>query len=74
MKSNMFRRTSEDQQIRQADDKKSDDELYDDAIDKDTADYYERSRKNKIRFQRLDIWIAVGLYLVSSSIALALLF
>jgi hypothetical protein len=74
MKSNMFRRTSEDQQTSQADDKKSDDELYDDAIDKDTADYYERSRKNKIEIQRLDIWIAVGLYLVSSSIALALLF
>jgi hypothetical protein len=74
MKSNMFRRTSKDQQTRQADDQLSDDELYDDAIDKDTADYYERSRKNKIEIQRLDIWIAVGLYLVSSSIALALLF
>jgi len=74
MKGNTFRRTSEDQRTGQADDQVSDDELYDDAIDKDTADYYERSRKNKIRYQRLDIWIAVGLYLVSSSIALAILF
>lgn len=74
MKIKSFRRSSEDQRARQADDQVSDDESYNDAIDKDTADYYERSRENKIRFRRLDIWIAVGLYLVSSSIALALLF
>jgi len=74
MKSDTFRQTSEDQRTCQADDQVSDDELYDDAIDKATADYYERSRRNKIKFQRLDIWIAVGLYLVSSSIALAILF
>jgi hypothetical protein len=74
MKSITFRRTSEDQRTSQADDQISDAELYDDAIAKASADYYERSRKNKIKFQRLDIWIAVGLYLVSTSVAFVFLF
>jgi hypothetical protein len=74
MKSITFRRTSEDQRTSQADDQISDAEMHDDAIAKASADYYERSWKNKIKFQRLDIWIAVGLYLVSTSVAFVFLF
>jgi hypothetical protein len=74
MKSIKFRRTSQDQRTSQADDQISDAELHDDAIAKASADYYERSWNNKIKFQRLDIWIAVGLYLVSTSVAFVFLF
>ena len=52
MKRNKFKRNSEDQI--------SDDELYDDALGKASADCYERSRKTRIKVQRLDIWIDVG--------------
>jgi len=73
MKRNEFRRTSKDQQISQAEDQIADDELYDDAISKATADYYERSWKSRIKDRQLDIWIAVGLYLILSSVAFVVL-
>jgi len=61
MKHNEFRQSSEDQV--------SDDTRYDDALVKASADYYERSWKNRIKVQQLDIWIAVGLYLILSGVA-----
>jgi hypothetical protein len=69
MKRNKFGRTSKDQQISQAEDQIADDELYDDAINKTTADYYERSWKGRVKDRQLDIWIAVGLYVILSSVA-----
>ena len=48
----------------------ADGELYDDAISKATADYYEQSWKSRIKDRQLDIWVAIGLYLVLSSVAL----
>ena len=61
MKRNKFRRTSEDQV--------SDDKRYGDALVKASADYYERSWRNRIKVQQLDIWIAVGLYLILTGVA-----
>ncbi len=66
MKHNKFKPTPEDQM--------SDDELYDDALDKFSADYYERRAKNRIKFQAEGMWIAVALYLVLSSVAFVVLF
>jgi hypothetical protein len=56
MKRNKFEPTPEDQI--------SDDELFDDVISKASADYYERSWKDRIKDRQLDIWITVGLYLL----------
>jgi hypothetical protein len=69
MKRNKFRQTSKDQQISQAEDQIADGELYDDAISTSTVDYYERSWNSRIKDRQLDIWIAVGLYLILSSVA-----
>ena len=65
MKRDEFRQSSEDQI--------SDGELFDDALGKASADYYDRSWKNRLKIQKPDIWIAVGLYLVLSSVAFVLL-
>ena len=69
MKSKKSRRTLRDQQISQEEDQIADGELHDDAISQASADYYERSWKSRIKDRQLDIWIAVGLYLVLSSVA-----
>ena len=74
MKRNKFKPTPEDQQISPADDQISDDELYDDALDKASADCYERVAKTRIKVQAQDILIAVALYLVLSSVAFVVLF
>lgn len=73
MKRNKFNRTPEDQQISQVKDQISDEELYGDGLDKASADYYDRIAKNRIKFQAQDTWIAVGLYLVLSSVAFVVL-
>ena len=73
MKRNSFRQTVNDQQISPAEQEIADDEQYDEAISKASADYYERSWKSRIKDQQLDIWIAAGLYLVSFSVALVVL-
>ncbi len=73
MKRNKFRRISKDQQISPAEDQIADDELKDDAIYKATANYYERSWKSRIKDRWPDIWIAVGLYLILSSVAFVVL-
>ena len=69
MKRNKFRQTSKDQQISQAEDQIADGELSDDAISAATVDYYERSWKRRIKDRQLDIGIAVGLFLILSSVA-----
>ena len=51
----------------------TDSDMCDDTIIKATADYYERRLKNRDKDRRLDIWIAIGLYLVLSSVALVAL-
>ena len=73
MKRNSLRRTVNDQQISPVEDETADDEQYDEAISKVTANYYERTWKSRIKARQLDIWIAVALYLVLSSVALVVL-
>ena len=65
MKRNKFKPTPEDQI--------SDDEPYDDAIDKASADYYERRATDRVKFRAQEIWIAVALYLFLSSAAFVVL-
>ena len=65
-----------DQLISQVEDEIADDDLYDDALSKASADYYERSGKRRIenrQLEQLDIWIAVALYLFLSSVAFVVL-
>ncbi|MCP4302869.1 MAG: hypothetical protein GY783_19980 [Gammaproteobacteria bacterium] len=73
MKRNKFRRTVNDQLISQVDDEVADDDSDEIAISKDTADYYERRWISRIKEQRGDFWIAVGLYLILSSVAFVVL-
>ena len=70
MKGKKLRRTVKDRLSSQVEDETADDEQYDDAISKASADYYQRCWKSRIKDRQLDIWIAVGLYLVLSSVAL----
>ena len=62
-----------DQLISQVENEVDDDELYDDALSKASADYYERSWKSRIKDQQQDIWIAIGLYLILSGVAFVVL-
>lgn len=73
MKRSKFRRTVNDQPIGQVEDEMTDDDLRDIAVSKASADYYERSWKSRIKDQQQDIWIAVGLYLILSSVAFMVL-
>ena len=73
MKRDSLRRTVNDQQISPIEDESADDNQYDEAIAKASADYYERSWKRGIKDRQQDFWIAVGLYLVLSSVALVVL-
>jgi hypothetical protein len=73
MTRNSFGRIVNDQQISPVEDEITDDGQYDEAVSKASADYYERSWKSRLRDQQLNIWIAVGLYLVGSSVALVVL-
>ena len=73
MKRNKFKRTPENQQDSPIEDQISDGELHDDALSKISADYYERIAKNRIKIEAQDAWIAVGLYLVLSSVAFVVL-
>ena len=56
-----------------SEDQVTDDQQYDDALNKVSADYYDRSWKNRLKVERHDVWIAVGLYLVLSSFAFVIL-
>jgi hypothetical protein len=53
--------------------KKSDGELYADALDKASADYYERRAEDKIKFRAQEMWTALALYFVLSSVAFVVL-
>ena len=58
-----------DQLISQVEDEIADDDLYDDALSKASAAFYERRRKMWTEFHQGDWWIAVAAYLVLSSVA-----
>jgi hypothetical protein len=65
MKLNTFKLTSKDQI--------SDDTMYDDALAKASAEYYERRAIYRINFRAQEMWIAVALYLILSSVAFVVL-
>ena len=77
MNRNQCRQNSEDQLVDQVEDQLedqiSDDELYDDAISKESANYYDRRSKNRNKIRQLDVWIVAGLYLILSSVAFVVL-
>jgi hypothetical protein len=73
MKRNKFRRTSNDPRLSELEGEIVDAERHNDTLTKASADYYERSWKNRIREQQSNIWIAVGLYLILSSVAFVVL-
>lgn len=49
------------------------DELADIALQKTSAEYYERRWKNRIKEHQSDFWIVLGLYLIISSVAIVIL-
>ena len=49
------------------------DDLADIALQKASAEYYERSWKNRIREHKADLWTVLGLYLIISGIAVVVL-
>ena len=61
MTRNTFKPTPEDQI--------SGNELYDDVLDKASADYYEQRAKDKLEFRAQEMWTVVALYFVLSSVA-----
>jgi hypothetical protein len=69
MKRDKFRRTVNDQLMGHVEDEGVDDNLYDVAMQKASADNYERSWKARVKEQRGDCWIAIGLYLILASVA-----
>lgn len=73
MKRNKFRRTVHDPQISRVEDGITDGELHDDTLSIASADYYERSWKSRIKEQQSNVWIALGLYLILSSVAFVVL-
>ena len=73
MKRNSLGRTVNDQQISPVEDEITDDEQYDKAIAKASAGIYKRSWEARIKPRQLDIWIAVGVALILSSVALVVL-
>jgi hypothetical protein len=73
MKRNSLGRTVNDQQISPIEDEIADDEQYDEAIAKASAGIYKRSWEARVKLRQLDIWIAVGAYLILSGVALVVL-
>ena len=73
MKRKKFRRTVNDQLVSQIEDEFAADDLYDSAMQKASADYYERRWKSRIKEQQGNLWIAIGLYLIISSVAFVVL-
>ena len=62
-----------DESKQTSEDQGSDDQPGDDTLESISADYYDRSWKNRLKVERHDVWIAVGLYLVLSSVAFVIL-
>ena len=57
----------------QFEDDVANDDLYDNSVERLSADCYERRKKMWTKFNRGDWWIAVGLYLILASIAVVVL-
>ena len=73
MKRDSHGRTVSNRQSSQVEDAIVGIERYDEAISNASADYYERRSKSRMNDRQLNIWIAVGLYLILSGVALVVL-
>ena len=69
MKRVEFRQTGPDLLSSQVDGKVESDDAKETAFQKASAKYYERRQKFWADFNRGDWWIAIGLYLIISSVA-----
>jgi hypothetical protein len=72
MNHNKFKQPGDEQRAVQVEDEFADDNS-ENAIFKATANYYERRWHGKFKDHQTDFWIAVGLYLVMSSVAFVVL-
>jgi vacuolar-type H+-ATPase catalytic subunit A/Vma1 len=69
MKPKKITRTEIDRSISSTEDEFSGDNSYDRSMQEKSAAYYERSWKQRKKDRQGDFWIAVGLYLITCSIA-----
>jgi len=73
MKRKKLRRTGNEQLASQAEDEVESDDLDAIAFQQASADYYRRRSRNRVNDHKGDFWIAIGLYLILSSVAFAVL-
>jgi hypothetical protein len=73
MKPKKITRTRIGRTISSAEDQFSDDNAYDRSMQEKSAAFYERSWKQRKKDQKGDFWIAVGLYLITCSVAFVVL-
>jgi len=69
MKPKKIARTEVDRSTSSIEDGSSGDNSYDRSMQEKSAAYYERTWKQRKKDQKGDFWIAVGLYLITCSIA-----
>lgn len=69
MKPKKIARTEVDRSTSSTEDGSSGDNSYDRSMQEKSAAYYERTWKQRKKDQKGDFWIAVGLYLITCSIA-----
>lgn len=73
MKRNDYGRTDNEQLSDRVEDEVESDSDEEIALQKISADYYERSWRNRINERQGDLWIALGLYLILAGIAFVVL-
>ena len=73
MKRKKSRRTGNDQLTSQVDGDVDGDSLAEIALQQASADYYEQRWRNRFKDHKGDFWIAIGLYLILSSVAFVVL-
>ncbi len=73
MKRKKSRRTGNDQLTSQVEGDVGGDSLAEIALQQASANYYERRWRDRVKDHESDIWIAIGLYLILSSVAFVVL-
>ncbi len=73
MKRKKLTRTENDQLTSQVEAGAANDDIYDTDLSKFSAEYYERRGRNSIKTHNGDIWIAICLYLILSSVVFVVL-
>lgn len=73
MKRKKLRRTGNDHLTSPVEDGAANDDIHDIALAKASADFYGRRERMWTKFNQGDFWIAIGLYLILSSVAFVVL-